>query len=402
MTDRPGRTLASALLAFAVIVAVVVRDAANENGGASPETAVALPAFVADGPPRHDPGDAVVLESAERLDSGEVQLTGWAVATDRVEVLADGRLIGSLPITEERVDVAAEQDLPGVFAGFDGRVALGPERDPAIICVARPDQLPGMRACDQPAPDLRERRLVAFYGVPYAPPLGTLGDGEPDAVLRRLIEQAEPYATPDRPVTVGFEVIATVAQYLPGDDGDYSHPIPVEDIWTFLRTIREVDGVLLIDFQTGRDTYLDQVPQYLDLLAEPDVHIALDPEWDMEEGQVPNQVIGSSDATEINEVMELVADVIRENRLPRKLVIVHNFDEIMITGRELLDPPPEVDLVIHMDGHGSPELKIGVYNRLAADPPFFNGFKLFYQRDVPLMSPEEVLRILDPDLITYQ
>ncbi len=401
MFGRHGRTLASAFLAFAVIVVVVVRDAANENGDASPETAITLPPFVADGPPRHDTPDEVTLEQAERTDDGTVRLAGWAVGTDRVEVLADGKQIGTIPITIERPDVAERHDLPGVFAGFDGEVTLTGGTEPATLCVARPEQLPGWRACDQALPDLRNHRLVAFYGVPYAPPLGTLGDGDPASVLERLVEQAEPYGSPERPVVVGFEVIATVAQYLPGDDGDYSHPIPVEDIWAFLDTIREADGVMLIDFQTGRDTYLDQVPQYLDLLAQPDVHIALDPEWDMEEGQIPNQVIGSSDATEINEVMQLVAEVIRENRLPPKLVVVHNFDESMIAGRELLDPPPEVDLVIHMDGHGPPRLKIGVYDRLSADPPFFNGFKLFYKRDVPMMSPADVLE-LDPDLITYQ
>ena len=53
-----------------------------------------------------------------------------------------------------------------------------------------------------------------------------------------------------------------------------------------------------------------------------------------------------------------------------------------------------------MDGHGPPQNKIGVYDRLSSRD-FFNGFKLFYQRDFPLMTPEQVLA-LDPDFISYQ
>ena len=158
---------------------------------------------------------------------------------------------------------------------------------------------------------------------------------------------------------------------------------------------------MVIDFQTGRDTYLDQVPDYVDFLSQPDVHIALDPEWDMEAGEVPNEVIGTSDAEEINEVMEFVADIVREHRLPRKVMVVHNFTDGMIANRDLLAPPPEIDLVIHMDGHGPPQNKIGVYDRLAANPPIYNGFKLFYQRDFPLMTTEAVLA-LDPGFVSFQ
>lgn len=394
------RTLIFAAAAFVVMLTVVLRDAANESAPTIEESAIELPPFVADGPPRHDPAGEVVLERFERVDATTVRLAGWAASTDRVEVIADGEVVAVVPITIERTDTAIENDLPGTFVGFDAEIEL-PEGSGAAVCVARPDQLPGVNACDRPLLDMATQRVVAFYGVPYAPPLGTLGDGPPETVLARLEAQAEPYRADTRDVMLAFEIIATVAQAGPGSDGNYSAAIAKDDIWEFVDTIRSAGGVTVIDFQTGRDMYLDQVPDYVEFLTQPDIHIALDPEWDMEEGEVPNEVIGSSDAEEINEVMDYVAEIIRENRLPRKVMVVHNFTEGMIANRPALDPPPEIDLVIHMDGHGPPQNKIGVYDRLAADPPLYNGFKLFYQRDFPLMTTEAVLA-LDPAFISFQ
>ncbi len=398
--DRELRsTLISALIAFSIIITVVVRDAANEDGESVSESATELSEFVAEGEPRHDRDDEVVLESAERLANGDLEVIGWAADTDHIEVLGDGAVIGRVAITQERPSIAIRNSLRNAFVGFRGSVAVANTVE--HVCVVRPEQLPGLNACGRPQLDLNTQRVVAFYGVPGDPALGTLGDGTATSVLERLVEQSQPFATADRTLMLAFEVIATVAQSSPGSDGNYSAAIAKDDIWEFLEKIREVDGALVIDFQTGRDQYLDQVPEYVDLLSEPDVHIALDPEWDMEEGEIPNQIIGSSDSLEINEVMEFVAQIVRDNRLPRKTIVLHNFTEGMIANRELLDAPPEIDVVVHMDGHGPPETKIGNYGRLSADPPFFNGFKVFYGRDFPRMTPGAVLS-LDPEFVSYQ
>jgi len=319
--DRELRsTLISALIVMAVIMTVVIRDAANEDVEPVVELAVELAPFVADGPARHDRPDEVVLESINRLANGDIEVVGWAAATDHVEVLGDGQVLGRVAITGERPAIALEHSLSSVFVGFSGTIAAPSTIE--HVCVARPQQFPGLNACDRTGLNLAQQRVVAFYGVPGEPPLGTLGDGSATAVLERLVEQAKAFVTPNRELILAFEVIATVAQSSPGSDGNYSAAIAQDDIWEFLEKIREVDGALVIDFQTGRDMYLDQVPDYLELLSQPDVHIALDPEWDMEEGEIPNQIIGSSDSLEINEVMEFVAQIVRENRLPRKPVLL--------------------------------------------------------------------------------
>ena len=395
---RPTQWLGIILGISAIALATGV---ANERQLAAEEQAVELTSFAAAAQPSHDTATDLVLDRSSTTRAGERRLVGWALATDRVEVLADGRPIGTIPITVERADVALAHGAENAFVGFDGRLDV--PADTFIVCVVRPGQLPGPRACDRPVLDLPRDRVVAFYGVPGAPALGTLGDGGPKAVRKRLMKQARPYKTDERPVVPAFELIATVAQASPGRDGDYSAPVPVEDLWRYLEEIRKVNGIVVLDLQTGRDSYMEQLPDLEALLVEPDVHLALDPEWHMAPGEVPNEVVGQTSAAEINEVAAYLDELVRQHRLPRKLLVVHNFQPRMITERKQLAPPATVDLLIHMDGHGPPATKIGNFNRLVDLQDAATGFKLFYQRDVPLMSPADVFA-MDPDVdfISYQ
>src|SRR4051812_27989277 len=60
-------------------------------------------------------------------------------------------------------------------------------------------------------------RVVAFYGAPQDPELGTLGIGSPRAMARRLEQQARPYSADGRPVLPAMELIADVASAMPGE-----------------------------------------------------------------------------------------------------------------------------------------------------------------------------------------
>ena len=86
------------------------------------------------------------------------------------------------------------------------------------------------------------------------------------------------------------------------------------------------------------------------------------------------------------------------------MLIVHQFREDMIQGKNQLAPVPGVQLVIDADGYGGPELKTAVYNFLVRDEPVeFAGVKLFYGQDVPLMTAQEILALVPaPDVIIYQ
>ncbi|MDQ3540239.1 MAG: hypothetical protein M3440_06080, partial [Chloroflexota bacterium] len=68
-----------------------------------------------------------------------------------------------------------------------------------------------------------DNRVLLYYGFPENENMGILGEYGPDELLERLYEQAAAYeaADPSRPVKVGFELIASVAQASPQEDGSY-------------------------------------------------------------------------------------------------------------------------------------------------------------------------------------
>src|SRR5699024_11323826 len=83
-----------------------------------------------------------------------------------------------------------------------------------------------------------------------------------------------------------------------------------------------------------------------DVLKRPNVGLALDPEWRLSEGQVHMEQIGSVSAAEINETTEWLAELTAENALPQKMVILHQFRQSMIRGREQVNTEhPELAMV---------------------------------------------------------
>lgn len=253
---------------------------------------------------------------------------------------------------------------------------------------------------------LPHHRVVAYYGNPLASVLGVLGEPPPEQMLARLQEQADAYAAldPDRPVLPALELIATVAQASPGADGLYRarmDPALIEQVagWA------EAHGYLLIlDIQIGRSTVEAEVAPLLPYLERPYVHLALDPEFAMAPGQARSEFIGSLDASEINVASRMLREVVDAHGLPPKMLIVHRFRESMVTNAESIDLDPRVQVVIDMDGFGSPTAKISVYNDLVRDQGVeYAGIKLFYQYDAPLLSPQDVLNLQPSvDVVIYQ
>lgn len=245
--------------------------------------------------------------------------------------------------------------------------------------------------------------VVAYYGGHQTPALGVLGEGTPAEAGQRLLGAAEPFATPQRPLLPAMELIVTVATRGAGADGNYSSPSTDEEIAPYLAAAREVGALLLLDVQPGRSDFLGEVQRYERWLREPDVGIALDPEWRMGPGEVPGDRVGSVDADEVNRVADYVAGIVREGELPQKLFVVHQFTESMISNRAAIVAPPELSVNFHLDGFGSRSAKLGTYDRLYPPERYSVGFKLFYDEDTNLFAPADVLALpRPPDLVTYQ
>lgn len=252
---------------------------------------------------------------------------------------------------------------------------------------------------------LPEHRVVAHYGAPQAQALGILGIGTPAVAGARLERQARLYAgRRRRPVLPAMELIAVIVNAGPGQDGAFRTRQRRAVIIRYLKAARKARALLILDVQPGRSDFLTEARALAEFLVEPDVGLALDPEWRMAPGQIPGRVIGSVDAAEVNDVTSWLAGLVARRDLPDKLVIVHQFTDGMIRRRAGIRPRQGIDLVLNADGFGTASAKIDTYRRVTRDRRGLHaGFKLFFVEDSGLMSPAQVLRLRPPpELVIYE
>jgi hypothetical protein len=255
-------------------------------------------------------------------------------------------------------------------------------------------------------PFFSTHRIVAYYGNPLTPLMGVLGDGAADQVIAKLQRQAAAYSAIDsgRQVVPALELIESVAQDRPTDNGLYLYRMEPDVIDRYTRMASDNHLLLFLDEQIGRSDPETEVRRLLPRLASPTVQLALDPEFTMTPAQVPGRDLGSMDAEKINRVQEMLEQVAIDNKLPSKILIVHEFQNDMVTHLEQLRSYPHVDLVLDADGFGTRQMKIEKYAGLIANRPAGHaGVKLFYKYDPDLWSPEDVLNLNPPpDVIIYQ
>jgi hypothetical protein len=250
---------------------------------------------------------------------------------------------------------------------------------------------------------LPDHRVVAYYGAPQSRELGVLGIGSPDRAARRLEREAGRYATERRPVLPALELIAVIANADPGDDGMYRTRQPGSVIRRYLRAARRHRMLLVLDIQPGRSDFFTETTRLERWLREPDVGVALDPEWRVTDAEVPGQVIGQVDAREVNATSAWLAQLVARLDLPQKLFVVHQFTDDMVDDAQL-KRRDGLAMVLNADGFGTKPVKVAKYRDFTrAAPSFEQGFKLFYEEDVGLMSPHAVLRLRpQPDVVVYE
>ena len=230
-----------------------------------------------------------------------------------------------------------------------------------------------------------------------------LGQDTPEAMWPKLMAQVAPYQQSTPVVLPAYELIAFVAQGSPQPDGTYSARLPDPVIQQYLNVVKEHQGLLILDIQPGRGSFLADAETLAPFLTQPDVALALDPEWQVDAAQAPGQVTGSTTAAEINEVSAWLEQLVTTNHLPQKLLLIHQFENSMIQNKSAVAAQPDLAIVFNMDGFGSWNAKTSSYQLLAADPRFPLGFKLFYHQDDPLEDPPHVLALQpQPVVIEYE
>ncbi|APT92672.1 hypothetical protein CPHO_06945 [Corynebacterium phocae] len=419
---------------------VVVADAATELAAARFAVENGLPMLGAD-----QVGELAGLDATEVVAFGEVDTTGFtgtvtpgvlpeapeqlnpyevaqavaqapARATSKVTALvtpntpladiatarAAGATVLVLTVGDPR---EISESMAAVKAG--NTVAIGPdfgtqEQFQAKVELVSNGELPGGGGLVFPG-----RRMIALYGHPSGPALGVMGEQDPAGAVARVQELVGQYQQLTQyPVIPAFEIIATVASSSPGDDGDYANETEPADLVPYIDAITQAGGYAVLDLQPGRASLVEQAKIYEDLLKRPNVGLALDPEWKIGPDEVPMTNIGHVEAAEVDEVSQWLADLVRDNNLPQKAFVLHQFQLQMIRNREALNlDHPELAFVLHADGHGAPGVKMETWDAMRQDlqPEFFMAWKNFIDEDSPMHTPAETYSINPrPWFVSYQ
>jgi hypothetical protein len=371
-----------------------LRDAGDDGTGATGTAPLddELPAVDA-----ADPLDDVLV----LVESGEAGVAAAATA----------RASGARVVPVAGTDPRADADALGALAEeplAERVVALGGGFGPAdrlrgrLGVAATGVQLPGGGQVLFPG-----RRMVALYGHPGAPVLGVLGEQPVDAAVARAQQMAAGYeGLVAEPIVPAFEIITTVASASAGPDGNFSAESEVADLRPWIDAAGLAGVYVVLDLQPGRTDFLTQAQRYEELLAEPHVGLALDPEWRLGPDQRHLAQIGSVGADEVNAVASWLAELTRERRLPQKLLLLHQFHVGMIGDRGRVDTGhDELAVLIHADGFGTPGQKFETWTTLRRDPlpAAWWGWKNFIDEDRPTLSPEQTVAV-DPTpwFVSYQ
>ena len=249
-------------------------------------------------------------------------------------------------------------------------------------------------------------QIVSVYGFPGECVMGELGCHDSDAAAARAQELARQYdaANGERGVVPALHLIVGVAQAAAGRDGTYLDRMPIATIQEYVEVARARGMLLFVDVQIGWADTLAEVARLRPVLQEPIVHLALDPEFATKtQRAAPGQVIGTLDATQVNEVQRYLADLVRLHQLPPKVLVLHQFQHGMLTNKALYEAHPEVEVTIDMDGFGGPAAKLSGYEAYARAGSEYTAFKIFFHWDEPVLTPEDLQALeYPPDYVIYQ
>ena len=252
------------------------------------------------------------------------------------------------------------------------------------------------------------KRIVAFYGNLYSKRMGILGELPKDQMLKKLQGEVANWQRADSTTQAipALHYIAITAQGKPGKNCKYRLRMPFKQIDTVISWAKSINAIVFLDVQIGQSTVKEEVSTLTDYLKLPNVHLGIDPEFAMKSGEVPGSKIGTLSATQINDAIELLSAIVKENKLP--VLVIHRFTQGMVTDYKNIKTTPEVQIVINMDGFGHQSLKRSSYHlAIYREPIQFSGFKLFYKNDTKgnakMFLPEELMTFKpEPIYIQYQ
>jgi hypothetical protein len=210
--------------------------------------------------------------------------------------------------------------------------------------------------------------------------------------------------SPDRFVLPTYHMVTTVADKHPGPDENYSHQVDAELLQEWIKAAKEYKLAVIIDIQPARADLQEEFDRIKHFLHDPHVHLALDPEFIVNEQQIPSSHLGQIRADQINAIQEQLNEIALEIGINRVLII-HQFEDSMVVDKAQLVDFLHVELVIDADGVGDKWNKLLDYRQYVEEPGFeYGGIKIFTRHDSgPLLTPKDLMGLEPPPaVVIYQ
>ena len=261
-----------------------------------------------------------------------------------------------------------------------------------------------------PGAILPYNRIIAYYGNLYSKRMGILGELPKDEMLKKLQAEVANWQAADTTIKAipALHYIAITAQIEPGNTNLHRMRMPFKQIDTIIKWAKSINALVFLDIQVGHSDLKDEVASLESYLKLPNIHLGIDPEFSLKNGEIPGTKIGTFSSDDINDAIGILANLVRKNNLSPKVLVVHRFTQGMVTNYKNIKIVPEVQVVMDMDGFGNKILKKSSYLRyIYREPVQFTGVKLFYKNDnkndLQIYTPGELLKFTPkPIYIQYQ
>ncbi len=266
---------------------------------------------------------------------------------------------------------------------------------------------------------LPNNRLILFYGIGYS---GIDHNGpasiHPFTFLPQLEQLGQEYtaADPKHPAKLGLDVVVNVAdQCPPSGNSTCSHFVSSSEIQSYIDFCQAHNLYLFLDLQFGRSSVQGVFTYLLPYLERyPFVEVALDTEFHFYPYMAggPPFELGNVTGADINWAIDQLAQIPMKYHVPRKVLMIHEWTPGALVDKDKIKTNPLVSIVLHSDGFGYAQNKIGDYEQFVkAEPIQYGGFKLFFNYadcpsttpgcsfDNPQWTPQQVLSLDPPPLV---
>lgn len=266
-------------------------------------------------------------------------------------------------------------------------------------------------------------RIVAVYGivggVDFNGPASSLD--MLNTFLPTLQDLGKQYAAldPTHPVQLAIDLVVNVIQPCGAFPQWCASWADDATIKAYAQFCQQHHLLLFFDLQLGTEPVADAITKHMlpYLQKYSFTHLALDTEF-----HFPNTpqgyaeaagypcCLGSMDASEINWTINELAQISLQQQLPRKVLVIHQWNSAVLTNKDKIRRNPNVSLVLQSDGFGYVDTKLGDYQVFVQqDLIQYGGYKLFFNYsggsayDIPLQSPRDVMQIFpQPLFISYE